>query len=118
MSDTSLDDLVRVAMSAPNERRQEALRLLQGQLPTPEPYLTLRELSRRLGFAESSLRRWRIPGHDLGGTVRYRLSEVDAYLRTEDHLRRLAALRAERRLRISAKGAFPKPRYHTPTKGA
>jgi hypothetical protein len=93
---TGLEDLVAAAMSAPPERREEALRLLRGQLPKPEPYLSLSELARRLGVDRGTLRRWRVPGHDLGGCARYRLSEVEAYFRTEDFQRRQAALRAER----------------------
>lgn len=94
---TGLEDLVAAAMSAPPERREEALRLLQGQLPKPEPYLTLSELARRLGVCRATLRRWRVPGHDLGGHRRYRLAEVEAYFRSEDFQRRQAALRAEAR---------------------
>ena len=112
----NLDDLVRAAMTATDGLREEALRLLQGQHARTEPYLTMRELSRRMGFAESSLRRWQVPGHDLGGVQRYRFSEVDDYLRSDTHVRRQAALRAERRL--SAKGATPHPRpNHNDTKG-
>ena len=94
---TGLEDLVQAAMSAPPERREEALRLLQGNLPKPEPYLTLIELGRRLGFSTRTLSRWQIPSHDLGTSKRYRLSEVEAFLKSEDFLRRQAALRAERR---------------------
>ncbi|MCP5524931.1 MAG: helix-turn-helix domain-containing protein [Verrucomicrobiales bacterium] len=93
----ALEDLMHAALTAPPERREEALRLLQGQLPKPEPYLTLTELGSRLGLSGTTLRRWRIPGHDLGGRLRYRLSEVEAYFRSEDFQRRAAALRAERR---------------------
>lgn len=92
---TGLEDLVAAAMSAPPERREEALRLLQGQLPKPEAYLTLSELARRLGVDRGTLRRWRVPGHDLGGYRRYRFSEVEAYFRSEAFQRRHAALRAE-----------------------
>ncbi len=93
---TGLEDLVAAAMSAPPERREEALRLLQGQLPKPEAYLTLSELARRLGVCRGTLRRWRVPGHDLGGYRRYRLSEVEAYFTSDAFRRRQAALRAER----------------------
>lgn len=94
---TGLEDLVAAAMSAPPERREEALRLLQGNLPKPEPFLTLIDLGRRLGFSTRTLSRWQVPSHDLGTSKRYRLSEVEAYLKGEDFLRRQAALRAERR---------------------
>ena len=94
---TGLEDLVAAAMSAPPERREEALRLLQGNLPKPEPYLSLIDLGRRLGFSTRTLSRWQIPSHDLGTSKRYRLSEVEAFLKSEAFLRRQAALRAERR---------------------
>jgi hypothetical protein len=45
----------------------------------------------------TTLRRWQIPGYDLGGCRRYRQHEVEAYLASEAFLRRKAALRAERR---------------------
>jgi transposase-like protein len=94
---TALEDLIQAAMSAPPERREAALRLLQGNVPKPEPYLSLSELARRLGLCRATLRRWCVPGHDLGGRRRYRLTEVEAYFKTEDFQRRQAALRAERR---------------------
>ena len=93
----SIETLIQAAMEAPSEQREQALRLLQGNLPKPEPYLTLRELSRKIGFGVTTLRRWNIPRHDLGGTQRYRLGEEEAYLRSDEFTRRQAALRAERR---------------------
>ncbi|MCL4181037.1 MAG: hypothetical protein KJ072_25240 [Verrucomicrobia bacterium] len=111
---TELEDLMKAAMAASVAKREEALRLLKGQLPKPEPYLTLRELSRALGFGVTTLRRWKIPGHDLGGFQRYHRSEVEAYLRSDDFKRRQAALRAERR--ISAKAAAWRLKPQTPTR--
>lgn len=122
---TGLEEIVQAAMSAPPEAREAALRLLQGNLPKPEPYLTLRDLARRLGFGTTTLRRWQVPGHDLGGCQRYRLSEVEAYLRSEAFQRRQAALRAERRsARASARFQFggglirPVRRQHLQTAGS
>jgi len=104
---TGLEEIVQAAMVAPADKRETALRLLQGTLPKPEPYLTLRDLGRQLGFGTSTLRRWQVPGHDLGGCQRYRLTEVEAYLQTETFQRRQAALRAERRNeRASARFQF------------
>ncbi len=97
---TALEDLVAAALSAPPERREEALRLLQCGLPRPEPFLTMRELSRQIGFSVSSLNRWKVPGHDLGASPRYRLTEVEAYLRSPEFKRRQAALRAEYRVPV------------------
>ncbi len=94
---TGLEDLMQAAMTAPPDRREGALRILRGQLPKAEPYVTLRELSRRLGFGVTTLRRWRVPSHVMGGAKRYRVAEVEAYFATEDFARRQAAVRAERR---------------------
>jgi hypothetical protein len=93
----ALEDIMAAAMSAPPERREAALRVLRGELPKAEPYLTLRGLSRRLGFGTTTLRRWRVPGHVVGGARRYRVGEVEAYFATDTFRRRKAALRAERR---------------------
>ena len=94
---TAIEDIITAAMSASPERRETALRILHGQLPRPEPYLTLRGLSRGIGFGVTTLRRWNVPGHQIGGAKRYRLGEVQEYLASEGFKRRLAALRAERR---------------------
>lgn len=96
-----LEDLVAAAMSAPPERREAALRILRGEHSKSEPYLTLSELARRLGYCAKTLRRWRVPSHQMGGAPRYLLGEVQAYFATEAFQRRLATLRAERRERRS-----------------
>lgn len=93
---TGLEEIVQAAITAPSERREAALRILRGELPKAEPYLTLRELSRRLGFGITTLRRWRVPGHGVSGAKRYRLGEVEAYFTTEDFKRRKVVVRAER----------------------
>jgi len=93
----ALEDIMAAAMSAPPDRREAALRVLRGELPRSEPYVTLRGLSRRLGFGVTTLRRWRVPGHVVGGAKRYRVGEVEAYFLTESFQRRKAAVRAERR---------------------
>lgn len=112
---SALEDLVQAAMAAPANRRKEALRVLKGQqaLPaetdntvraSPEPYLTLKETAKRLGMSTATLWRWQIPGHELGGRPRFKLSEVEDYLQSEEFKRRAAALRAVRRERVK-KGA-------------
>ncbi len=103
---SATDDLLQTLLAAPPARKAAALAVLRGHLlavepgsqpPSFEPYLTLRETARRLGLGEHTLWRWRIPGRQFGGRRRYLLSEVTAYLGSEDFKRRLAALRAERR---------------------
>jgi hypothetical protein len=124
----NLDDLVRAAMAAPAERIAEALRVLRGESadvgappPPPEPYLKLKEVAVRLKFSPGALWLWQVPGHDLGGRRRFKLSEVAAYLESDRFKSRAAALRAERRHKLSAKGAIPhrRPNHNSkPTKGA
>jgi predicted DNA-binding transcriptional regulator AlpA len=109
---SAFEDLVPAAMTAPADRQKEALRLLRGQPgalgekptpvpPGPEPYLTLRETAKRLGMSTATLWRWKIPSHELGGRPRFRISEVEAYLQSEEFKRRVAALRAIRRERCN-----------------
>ena len=62
------------------------------------PWTGLRVCRGPLGFSAATLTRWRIPGHSLGGRRRFKVSEVEAYFKTEAFQRRVAALRAERRL--------------------
>ena len=107
---SAFEDLVQAAMTAPADRQKEALRLLRGQpapsmqsstpvQASPEPYLTLVETAKRLGMSTATLWRWKIPGHELGGRPRFRVSEVEAYLQSDEFKRRVAALRAIRRER-------------------
>lgn len=82
-------DFLAALLAAPEERVAEALRVLRGEtdgrdagaaVRGPEAFLTLREVGRRLGVSVCTLWRWRVPGHELGGRRRFRLSEVAAYL--------------------------------------
>lgn len=101
---SSMEELMQAALVAPEDRRTEALRVLRGDAgqeaevdPGPEPYLTLREIGRRLGVSPCSLWRWQVPGHELGGRRRFRLSEVQAYLESDEFRERADELRAERK---------------------
>lgn len=103
MSD-STSDFLTALLAAPEDRRAEALRVLRGDTERnapadcgPEPYLTLREVGRRLGVSPCSLWRWQVPGHELGGRRRFRLSEVAAYLESADFKRRAEELKEGRR---------------------
>lgn len=99
-------ELLEAVLSAPEKLKYEAIQLLRGQISfephpvdckTHEPYLSLREVAQRVGFSACTLWRYGIPGHELGGRRRFRLSEVHAYLKSEEFKRRAAALRAERK---------------------
>jgi len=84
---TAMEDLMQAALAASDEKREMALRVLRdtphsdtARTSWPEPYLTLRETARRLGVSACSLWRWKVPGHEIGGRRRYRLSEVMSFL--------------------------------------
>lgn len=100
------EELLSALLGAQPERREDALRFLRGEFPPPfasaaqqvrEPYLSLKDVGRKLGVSPCTLWRWRVPGHDLGGRPRYKLTEIENYLQSEEFHRRVAALRAERR---------------------
>jgi len=101
-----LEELLSALLGAQPERREDALRFLRGELQfatastaqrANEPYLSLKAIGRELGVSPCTLWRWQVPGYDLGGRPRYKLSEVESYLKSEEFKRRAAALRAERR---------------------
>jgi len=103
---TPLEQIMQAALVASADVREEALRVLRGQaraadstpVPSaPEPFLTLREVAKRLGFSPCTLWRWQVPGHDLGGRRRFKLPEVVEYLASDSFKRRTSALRARRR---------------------
>lgn len=85
------------------EQIEMAIDVLEGRDPEraqsnePEPYLTLREVGRKLGVAPCSLWRWGVPGHALGGRRRFKLTEVEAYLHSDEMKERADELRKERR---------------------
>ena len=62
-----------------------------------EPYLTLKEAGRQLGISACSLWRWQVPGHKLGGRRMFRISEVEAYLNSQEMQLRAEELRDKRR---------------------
>ena len=101
---SALEELMQAALAAPVGRREAALRVLRGDaVPEtesaagPEPYLTLREIGRRLNLSSCSLWRWKTPGHELGGRRRFRMSEVVEYLESDAFKQRAAELKEERR---------------------
>ncbi len=98
--------LLTMLATASEERKVAALRVLRGEaaLADPaevaiaaEPYLTLREVGKRLCISPCSLWRWGVPGHEMGGRRRFRMSEVTAYLDSDAFRHRADELKAERR---------------------
>ena len=109
---TTTEELLRAALTAPAERRQAALRVLNGEgerkeeRAGPEAYGSLRAAGRHVGVSPCTLWRWGIPGHDLGGRRRFRVSEILAYLETDAFKQRAAELKADRkRLRDTRRAA-------------
>ena len=109
MSDLTGDLLAAVVAATP-ERKEAALRVLRGD-PVPavdeatrrlvageaEPFQTLREIGRRLTVSPCSLWRWGVPGHELGGRRRFRMSEVETYLASNEFKKRANDLKEDRR---------------------
>lgn len=101
----TIEEFFQAALAAPPAVREQAMLILEGKALiqdsraialTDEPYLTLKAVSARIGVSTTTLWRYGIPGHEFGGRPRYRLSEVQEYLRSPEFQRRAAALRAER----------------------
>lgn len=94
--------LVMLAGLPDNDPRLDAVRraLLGDRTPTREPLMTLGEIGKAVRLGYSQLFRLGVPEHaadrTFGGRPRYRLSEVEAYLRSDACQARRAAIRAER----------------------
>ena len=107
-------DLLAAVLAATPDRKAAALRVLRGddsvgggekRNALPERFVTQRELVKMLGVSAISLWRWKVPGHELGGRRRFRMSEVEAYLAGDDFKRRAADLKDMRQEQRSAAGA-------------
>ena len=103
MSDLTGELLAAVVAATP-ERKEAALKVLRGEgIPPPphevhetERFVSLKECGRLLGVHPTTLWRWRIPGHELGGRTRYRMSDIEVYLKSKEFKRRAAVLMDER----------------------
>ncbi len=102
---SAMEELMQAALTAPDERKTAALRVLRGEkepaaeaaLMAPERFVTLKECGRLLGVSACSLWRWNVPGHDLGGRRRFRVSEVVEYLESAAFKRRAEELKLSRK---------------------
>ena len=78
------NEFLAVAMSAAPELVERALGILKGEGPQwvnkCEPFVTASSVSKMTGISRSTLWRWKLSGHVLGGRKRYRMGEVLAYL--------------------------------------
>ena len=100
MSDIT-SELLTAVVAASADQKARALKVLRGDMadrtPGPEPYLTLKGLGSQLQFHPSTLWRWQVPKHELGGRPRFLASEVIAYLNSDEFKLRADALRRSRR---------------------
>ena len=91
-------------VAADSEKKKAALAVLRGIEPErssdrgklPEPYMGLEDVAEFLGVSPRSVWRWRVPGHKLGSRTQFRLSEVAAYLESEEFRARMEELRVQR----------------------
>ena len=98
-------DLLAAVLAATPDRKSAALRVLRGEdggggekkNALPERFVTQRELVKMLGVSAISLWRWKVPGHELGGRRRFRVSEVLAYLESPQFKAIAEELKAVRR---------------------
>ena len=103
-------ELLAAVVAANAERKTAALAVLRGEADLAarvpcstggqrghvEPYVGLRDVAEFLKVSSRSVWRWRVPGHKLGSRTRFRLSEVAAYLESDEFRRRTAELRDQR----------------------
>jgi hypothetical protein len=66
-----------------------------------ENYLSGRELAAHYNLDESTVWRWQFPSEDWHGVRRYKLSQCDAYLGSEEFKARKAMLRLERATQLA-----------------
>lgn len=82
--DNIMPRVFRALADATEDQLDVVLQILEGNLcPADyvEPYITLKEVSCRLGIHTSTLARWNVPGYSVNGRTRYLLSEVNAFIR-------------------------------------
>jgi hypothetical protein len=105
-------EFLAAAMAAKPEHLKEALAVLKG-MPRPasvpsatvivrEPFVTLEALSKATGIGRITLWRYNVPGHTHAGRMRYRVSEVLAYLDSPMFKKTVQALKTNGWKRLSA----------------
>lgn len=104
---TVSNELLQAVLTASEDQQRAALKVLRGEAavsaesPAKERFMTLKEIGQTLGFHSSTLWRWNVPGHDLGGRRRFLLSEVRAYLKTPEFQQRVNELKQQRKINRS-----------------
>ncbi len=114
------NELLAAVLAATPDRKAMALRVLRGEEggaagerknALPEKFVTQRELVKMLGVSAISLWRWRVPGHELGGRRRFRVSEVLAYLESPEFKTVAEELKGKRRECRERAGGEERERY-------
>ncbi len=102
-----LKDLMAAAVAAPPELQIMATKMLRGTRNIEdraiEPWLTRVELGRETNLHPATLWRWKVPGVDLGGRLRFKRSVVEAYLKSPEFKKRMNDLRLDRKDRRNQK---------------
>ena len=101
---------LRLDPSVTEEDRALMLRFLQyphEAADEREPYLNLKELGKILNIHPTTLWKWQVPGHRLGGCSRYRLSEVRRYLESTNFETRAGELKIMRMEKRSPRQPTP-----------
>lgn len=96
------NEFLAAAMAAPSDRLAAALAVLKGdnrpeQAAKPvvhEKFVSLQRLQEVTGIGRITLWRYNVPGHRHAGRMRYRVSEVLAFLESPQFQTVVAALRA------------------------
>ena len=94
--------LVEAVFAAPPTLQDKALRVLRGESiepvkeDKPDRFITLKQCGAAIGVSACSLWRWNVPGHELGGRRRFRISEVLAYLESKEFRAHAKRLQKER----------------------
>ena len=116
-------DFLAAAMAATPARLTEALAVLKGdnrpeQAAKPvvhEKFVTLDALATVTGIGRITLWRYNVPGHKHAGRMRYRVSEVLAFLESPQFQTVVAALRANGWKRPTAAELARFEHEHRPT---
>jgi len=116
-------EFLAAAMAATPARLQEALAVLKGdnrpeQTAKPvvyEKFVTLEALSKITGISRISLWRYAIPGYRLAGRMKYRTSEVLAYLESPQFQHAVKALKSNGWKRPSVAEIARAEQEHSPT---
>ena len=99
---TLTEEVMQAALGASEDRKQTALKILNGYelkaepKPEVERFLTLKELAKATGFSTTSLWRFRAPKRPMAGRPRFLLSEFLAYIESPEFRAQARRLRRER----------------------